>query len=203
MRRQNISYAVMANIELHRAVVVTEAIRAITDSARQVNMAALNARLLSWRSGNAAVGFGVTSNSLRTFASVLSADMAGLIALTSHLVGDIAFLMRYRMRMARLRRALEGSKDSLSGSSRLSAWSEQEAGIDREIRQNCVRIHRAVLRSIKLCDMGISQSRSANIEAVHGGAISGALSQVAAEIGVTIEEIRKNLKVIHLAITEE
>jgi len=189
--------------DLHAIVRIGNGIREVVDAAREVNLAALNAMLSSRRGGDSAVGFRVASAELRGVSSRIAEAMHGLTALVSGMVGEVAQRQRRQRNQACFQRARD-KQAHVAG--RLSEiLGEQEAEMVRLNLSLGLRrreLHLMATRALRLCDLGLSLSRSALIEAAYGGESAPALRQVAEQLAQYIHSVANTLGGVRAEVEE-
>jgi len=185
----NVETAVRAT-DLHAIVRIGEGIRGVVDTAREVNLAALNAMLSSRRGGNNAVGFRVASAELRGISTHLAESMQGLTVLVSSMVNEVAQRQRKQRNQDYFQR-VENTQARVAG--RLSdIRCEQEnemARLGTLLGQRRRDLHMKATRALRLCDQGLILSRSALVEAAYGGESAPALKQVAEQLARSIRAV--------------
>jgi len=181
--------------ELQRIVRVNEHIKTVVATAFSINLMALNAIFLAKQAGQSALGFGVLSNELRSFAVDLGSVMKTLRGLTSASVTIVSSRLR-----------CERTVENLSRLRDVGVARGEEA-IDAAIARNVATLEtlenalRERQRSLNLAldemrqrvDLGGVLARSAKIEAAYGGSFAEALTQVSNDFDRTVESIRKSL----------
>jgi hypothetical protein len=181
--------------ELHRIVRIGEGIRVVVDTAREVDLAALNAMLSSRRGGESAVGFRVASNELRGISTGLVDTMQGLTALVAKMVNEVA--QRQRKQGSQTYYARVRADDTPSADRVALIFHQQAAQIDAlntllEQRRRLLDSH--VQRALRSCDQGLTLSRGALIEAAYGGDSAPALRQAAEQLARSIQSLSTTLR---------
>lgn len=172
---------------------ISNEIRAVLDTARQVNLAAQNASLASRRAGNAR-GFQAVANELKAFSQQLASAMDGM-------AGDILLLAQgvsADFRQSHQLRLFRKIGDQRNDCPQLAQACERVSGIQTEHRrvQN-IQVTELLVRlgrSLRLCMNGRTLARSAQIEATAGGSFEAMLRKVARDMERTIEEIHVRLQ---------
>lgn len=189
--------------DLHAIVRIGEGIRGVVDTAREVNLAALNAMLSSRRGGDNAVGFRVASAELRGISTRLMEAMQGLTLLVSSMVNEVAQRQRKQRNQDYFRR-VQGSRDRVGGL--LSEiFGKQKEEVDRLsmlLGQSRRDLHMKASRALRLCDLGLILSRSALIEATYGGESAPALKQVAEQLAQSIHSVAETLGGVQAELEE-
>lgn len=183
---------------LRQAAEINEAIKAIAEIARRINMIALNAMLMARQAGSWSRGFGVVSVELRQFSRKLESLMEDLVGSISTSVIDIASLLRRFQEFRYLSQAAEETDGCHVDVAALLAEkrSRLNDGVD-QINTVWRDMHQDIGRALRFCQMGRCLARSAKVEAVYGGAMSGALGHVADEVGDSVDGMLKLLARLH------
>lgn len=188
-------------VDLHGIVRIGDGIKGVVDTARAVNLAALNAMLSSRRGGDDAVGFRVASSELREISSRLMDAMQNLTELVSDMVGEVARLQRKRRTRAFFSRIPETRSDIPDLLSDLASRQEEETVLlARRIGHSRDDLSRKTAQALRLCDQGSILSRGALIEAAHGGDSAPVLKQVAEQLTLTIRVMTESLAGVHAAV---
>ena len=183
-------------------VYISNEIRFVLNTARQVNLAAQNASLAARRAGNAR-GFQAVSSELKTFSQGLAKAMgemsADILAIAQGVSGGY--------REQRLSRHFE-TAHRLSGDAAELADVLLRVGQRRYenralLSERLQRLSGELSRSMRLCSNGRALARSAMIEATSGGESEGMLRNVAQDIERTIEDVHVRLKVIGTRLNNE
>lgn len=179
--------------DLPLMVAINEDIKTIMRISREINLAAINAMLISKKIGTATNGFNVVSGELRMFSGRLGDAMQTLQEDVSVLVSEAASLVRLNKAMALQKATREGAPHYVH-------WNEMLRRKAAAFERSCAavwgsreRLARAVGRANKLCVMGVSLSYSAKVEAVYGAAQSQALRQVSNDVEASIGDILRTL----------
>ncbi len=186
-----------AGRELRRMVRINEGIKSVVAAAFKINLMAMNAIFLAKRAGQSALGFGVLSNELRSFAGDLQQQMAALREATSASVAAVTVLVK-QSRVSRLleRAGVEAQGESktliqellqLRAETRLAGSNQQMATLNRGLSH-------MIADTVQLVELGSVLARSAKIEAAYGGGFSVALMQVSSDFEKMIGEIRQSLE---------
>ncbi len=186
-----------AGRELRRMVRINEGIKSVVSAAFKINLMAMNAIFLAKRAGQSALGFGVLSNELRSFAGDLQQQMAALREATSASVAAVTVLVK-QSRVSRLleRAGVEAQGESktliqellqLRAETRLAGSNQQMATLNRGLSH-------MIADTVQLVELGSVLARSAKIEAAYGGGFSVALMQVSSDFEKMIGEIRQSLE---------
>jgi hypothetical protein len=185
--------------ELRRIVRINEEIKSIIATAFKINLMAMNAIFLAKRAGQSALGFGVLSNELRSFAMDLQQQMGALREMTYGSVASFTALVK----QARLNRILERARSESSGKGRalvdqflrtthadaLGKQQDQISAINRRLSQ-------MIADTNQLVELGSVLARSAKIEAAYGGSFSASLMQVSSDFEQTIGLIQRSLETL-------
>lgn len=181
--------------ELHRIVRIGEGIRGVVDTSREVNLAALNAMLSSRRGGENAVGFRVASGELRGISTALMDAMQGLTVLVGHMVNEVA--QRQRKQGSQTRYARVQANGTHATDLLALIFHQQKAQIDAlstSLEQRRRTLGMQVGRALRMCDQGLTLSRSALVEAAYGGDSAPALRQVAEHLARSIHSLSETLR---------
>jgi methyl-accepting chemotaxis protein len=183
--------------ELRRIVNTNEEIKRVVATASRINLMAMNALFLAKRAGQTALGFGVLSNELRSFALELQKQMTLLREMTYGGVATITALVK----QARLNSVLERTRKESSGIGRSlidefmgSRHVLVYAGHREQISALNRRLSQMIADTTQLAELGSVLARSAKIEAAYGGTFSAALMQVSSDFERTIGEIQRSLE---------
>ncbi len=182
-------------------VQVNEEIKKVTNLSFGVNLIALNAMLVSKRAGERSRGFGVVSSELRVFSGKIREAMNGLGQRIYALINSVAAIQKQSHGRDHLQRVM-GQGDKMREVMGASFARKEEAllKLTRSIETDQGHLLRQVSRTLQLCDTGTSLARSAKIESVYGGDMSGTLRQVAIQIEGAIEEILGILKALESSL---
>jgi hypothetical protein len=191
--------AVMADSgrELRRIVHANEQIKSVVATAFRVNLMAMNAIFLAKRAGHAALGFGVLSNELRSFATDLQKQMALLREMTYGSVASVTALVRQSRLNNLLERARNMSPEAgrrLIDESLRSRHNHAYARHREQIAALNRRLSQMIADTAQLVELGSVLARSAKIEAAYGGPFSAALMQVSSDFERTIGDIQRSLE---------
>lgn len=183
--------------ELRRIVNTNEEIKRVVATASRINLMAMNAIFLAKRAGQTALGFGVLSNELRSFALELQKQMTLLREMTYGGVATITALVK----QARLNSVLERTRKESSGIGRslIDEFMRSRhvlvyAGHREQISALNRRLSQMIADTTQLAELGSVLARSAKIEAAYGGTFSAALMQVSSDFERTIGEIQRSLE---------
>ena len=173
--------------DLERAVTVNEEIKRIVVTSSEVRLAAINAMLTAKRAGGRSLGFAVVSSELRVFSGQLDGFMQALAALIYGLIQRVAQVLK----QARVLRALHMTMDQSDRACELLAAlarrsREHIQRTSQDIVQEWAALSLQLERAQRLCGTGVALSRSAKIEAAHGGDMAPTLRQVAEQIEETV-----------------
>jgi methyl-accepting chemotaxis protein len=173
--------------DLERAITVNEEIKHIVATSSEVRLAAMNAMLTAKRAGERSLGFAVVSSELRVFSRQLDGFMQGLAGLISGLIQRVAELLK----QTRVLRALQMTMDqSDKAHELLAALAQRKQEHIQRTRQGIMHewemLSLQLERAQRACGTGAALSRSAKIEAAHGGDMAPTLRQVAEQIEETV-----------------
>jgi hypothetical protein len=179
--------------ELGRIVRINGEIRSVVRIAFSTSVMALNALVMARKAGQLALGFGVLSNEIRVFSRSLDGCMKRMKLLNDRSVETVSLLLKLQGRLRVFQLASAAITASKADPSLIvGVLHRQEEQIDscRSQLQKLTKDLRATLSDAStLLLMGAMLAQGAKIEAVYGGEHAQALSQVAAEFGVTVDRI--------------
>jgi hypothetical protein len=179
--------------ELGRIVRINGEIRSVVRIAFSTSLMALNALVMARKAGQRALGFGVLSNEIRVFSRSLDGCMKRMKLLNDRSVETVSMLLKLQGRL----RVFQLTAITLENSHGQPDLIQVVLHRQEEHIENC----RAQLQKLtndlrttladasSLLLMGAMLAQGAKIEAVYGGEHATALSQVAAEFGVTVDRI--------------
>ncbi len=177
--------------DLERTIIVNEEIKRIVATSAEMRLAAINAMLTAKRSGEKSLGFAVVSTELRIFSRQLDGYMQSLAELISGLIYSVARMLN-QLRMQRIvQTAMDQSKKAGVYIEKLACLKVEHMQIARQgiVKEwDVLTLH--ILRAERLCGTGVALSRSAKIEAAHGGDMASTLGQVAVQIEGTVGSMR-------------
>lgn len=183
-------------------VYISNEIRFILDTSRQVNLAAQNASLVARRAGNAR-GFQAVAAELKVFSQGLakamhemSQDILGIAQDVSGSYSQLRFSNYYAAA------AQQASTVALLGYVREQAQ-QRRLGILNAMAEKLGELLQRLARSMRICSNGRALARSAMIEATSGGEWEGMLRNVAQDIERTIVQIHERLKLIGKCLNSE
>lgn len=183
--------------ELRRIVHINEEIKSVVATALRINLMAMNAIFLAKRAGRSALGFGVLSNELRTFALDLQRQMAALREMTYGSVATVTATVK----QARLNNLLERTRAGSSGATRAmvedhmrTAHAQAMEGRREQSEVANRRLSQMIADTVQLVELGIVLARSAKIEAAYGGGFSASLMQVSSDFEQAIGHIQRSLE---------
>lgn len=180
-------------------VSISNEVRFVLDTTREVNLAAQNASLAARRAGNVR-GFQAVSSALKAFSQELAHDMSRMSAEILAIAEVVS--MDYRLR--RFSRYFSSIvADSAQGElldQTLEGVGRHRSGVMNELDGRLSRLGPTLERSLRLCSKGRALARSATIEAAYGGESENMLKNVAHAIERTIEDIYARLKVIGMSL---
>lgn len=183
-------------------VYLSNEIRFVLTTSRQVNLTAQNASLAARRAGNVR-GFQVVSAELKSFSQGLAhsmREMAGdILAIAQNVSADYRHQRLYRHQQATLR---------ISGDADVLVKVLAGADIRREDLHGLMGVHllRLDVRlswALRLCNNGRVLARSALIEATAGDVAEAMLRNVAQDIERTVEDTHGRLKRIGTRLRQE
>jgi len=161
----------------------------------RVDMAAVNAMLMSKRAGRGARGFGVVSSEMRAFSNRLDQCMLQLNAYVLELVSESAKILSIHKRhhlctqLNRTPAELSVIRNRVVAQLRTELEDAQE-----RVEQLIARIQLTLKRAQHLCSTGIALSRNGKIEAVQCGELAAAMALSAGEAEADVAHIVGVLK---------
>lgn len=180
-----------AKHNLLSVIFVTEHVKNVVLCAHKINLLALNAMLLSKRSGQAAVGFGVISNELRSFSRDLAGCMRALDQIAFESLDIISVLHKQQRLNVLLSLAAEQSQPA--GAQALEAYQNRFLGYESETTARLNKHQKLFMADLeeasRLGDYGDVIARFAKIEAAYGNAFSGQLMEIAQEFNGLIRNV--------------
>lgn len=186
-----------AGHELRGIVRINEEIKSVVAAAFKINLMAMNAIFLAKRAGQSALGFGVLSNELRSFALQLQQQMGTLREVTYGSVAIVTALVK----QARVNRLLEQTRAHSTGEGRalVEHFLRTRHADDLSRRQDQIgalnrRLTQMISDTTQLVELGSVLARSAKIEAAYGGGFSAPLMQVSSDFEKTIDHIQHSLE---------
>lgn len=172
-------------------IFVTEHVKTVVLSAHKINLLALNAMLLSKRSGQAAVGFGVISNELRAFSRELARCMKALDQIAFDSLEKISVLHKQQRLNALLAQA--ASESAPLGAKALEAYQTRFTGYRDETESRLLQHDQQFAVELeeagRLGEYGDVIARFAKIEAAYGNAFAGQLMEIAQEFNTLIRAV--------------
>lgn len=172
---------------LMQVIDTSECVKAVVLSAHRINLLALNALLLSRKSGDAAAGFGEVSAELRLFSRQLSLQMTELRNQAAVAVVQISAALK-RGHLQRLLQRVEPQAAAPLAPA-LARMAEQQllfeqlaASRQRQLRQLLELAHRH-------CRYGAVIARFAKIEAAYGQALSRQLAAIADDFTLLMDGV--------------
>ena len=170
-------------LRLDWMVKINEEIKKVVNLSYGMSLVATNAMLVSKRAGERSRGFGVVSSELRMFSGKLRETMNGLGLRIFDLINDVAAIQKQSHERDHLQRAID-QNDKMNEFMGDCFVRKEEVllRISQSMEKDQDQLLSQVRRTLQLCDMGTSLARSAKIESVYGGDMSGTLKQVASQI---------------------
>jgi methyl-accepting chemotaxis protein len=186
--------------ELRRIVRINEEIKSVVATAFKINLMAMNAIFLAKRAGQAALGFSVLSNELRSFATDLQRQMGVLRDMTHDSVASVTAIVRHE----RVNRMLDRLRSEAGGKARELVVQHQrrrtlalQMDHDEAMRAQNRRLNQTIADTAQLVELGSVLARSAKIEAAYGGGFAGALMQVSSDFERIIADIQRSLALLY------
>lgn len=187
--------------QLTHTVRISQQIRQVIDASHQLNYVALNALLVSHKAGTCALGFAVVARELRAMARDLEKSMGQLDTVIHHLVGSVAAMIGGSHQMDYMHTAVAACATPPAGMARTLTRMQRRAD---ERQAHAARdweiLSQHFTRALRLSDLGGALSRNAKVEAVHGGAMAGALRLVAEQVEVNVNHIISRLRELRILI---
>ena len=177
--------------DLEQTIIINEEIKRIVTGSAEMRLSAINAMLTARRSGKTSSGFAVVSTELRTFSRQLDGFMHALTELIARLIYSVAKILKE----VRMQRILEKTMNQSDKADELlqktaSRKNAQMQFVREGIAKDWQMLALQLLRAERLCGTGVALSRSAKIEAAHGGDMASTLGQVAVQIEKTVGSMR-------------
>lgn len=177
--------------DLEQTISINEEIKRIVSSSAEMRLSAINAMLTARRSGETSSGFAVVSTELRTFSRQLDGFMHALSGLIAKLIYSVARMLNE----ARMQRILGKTMNQSDKADELlqkiaCRKTEQMQRVKEGIAKDWQMLALQLGRAERLCGTGVALSRSAKIEAAHGGEMASTLGQVAVQIEETVGSMR-------------
>ena len=172
-----------------------EGIRVVVREAARINLDAINSMIKARMVGKQAMGFSVSSSELRRFALQLNAIMDRLTAEIRQEVKDTAALLvlakkvRYHHRAAHSTRRRRERLLEL-----IEAKKEESARFLAAVEQGQRRLNLSLRQAARICQVGLSVTRSSKIESAYSGSLSRELRQVSDVIEERIEGLFSTVK---------
>jgi hypothetical protein len=185
--------------EFQCVVRMNEGIKQVVQISSHVDMAAVNAMLMSKRAGLGARGFGVVSSEMRAFSDRLDQSMSQLNTYVLELVSESAKVLsihkRYSLcnQLARIPAELSVIRDRV-----IAQLKADLDAVQQHVQQLITLIQQTLKRAQRLCSTGIALSRNGKIEAVQCGALASAMALSADAAEADVASIVSVLKSVHL-----
>lgn len=187
--------------QLTHTVRISKQIRQVIDASHQLNYVALNALLVSHKAGTRALGFSVVARELRVMARDLEKSMSQLDTVIIHLVGSVASMIGGSHQLNYMHTAASACATLPPGMARTLTRMRQRAD---ERQAHTARdweiLSQHFSRALRLSDLGGALSRNAKVEAVHGGAMAGALKLVAEQVEANVDHVINRLRELRTLI---
>ena len=183
-------------------VFISNEIRFVLNTARQVNLAAQNASLAARRAGNA-WGFQAVAAELKGFSQGLARAMGGM-AVDIHSIARGVSGDRHQRRYCEHYAIALGQLDNTDLlETALVRVGQRRAGMLAALLERILGLELQVKQSLRLCSNGRALARSARIEAAYSGAFETMLRNVALDIERTIGEVHTRLRNIEARLNNE
>jgi hypothetical protein len=172
-----------------------EGIRVVVREAARINLDAINSMIKARMVGRQAMGFSVSSSELRRFALQLNAIMDRLTAEIRQEVKDTAALLVLANKMRYHHRAAQTSRKRRERLLELiEAKKEESARFLAAVEQGQRRLNLSLRQAARICQVGLSVTRSSKIESAYSGSLSRELRQVSDVIEERIESLFSTVK---------
>ena len=184
----------VANSLMH-VVRLREGIRVVVSEAERINLDAINSMIKARMVGRQALGFSVSSSELRRFALQLDSIMTKLSLEIRQEVKNTAALLVNAKRMRYHHLAVAKTKQRAHRLREAIGAKERES--DRfaaAVQQGQNRLKLSLRQAARICQIGLSVTRSAKIESTYGGQMAGQLRQVSDVIEDRIERLFATVK---------
>lgn len=162
----------------------------VAEGAAAVDLAALNAMLSAHQARRKARGFRTAAAQMRVFSTELASLMLRVAAAVAEL-SDEAGRMCQRGRLeGQLRQAAAGLERPDARLMALMSVMNHDVVLARErLGRQRQRLNHAVIKALRLCDVGQNLARCALIEAAHAEDMAPQLTQVAIDLGKAVAGI--------------
>ena len=174
-------------------IYISNEIRFVMNTSRQVNLAAQNASLAARRAGNV-LGFQAVSSELKTFSQGLTDSMSGMETDILAIAQGVSGIYRQQRMYCHQQAAKDNCEDNEVLINSLSHAEHRQNKLRNTFDEQLRLLQRRLVRSQQLCNNGRALARSALIEASTGGEAECILKNVAHDIERTIEDIYARLK---------
>lgn len=181
---------------------ISNEIRFVLDTARQVNLAAQNASLAARRAGNA-LGFQAVASELKGFSQGLARAMGDMAVDIHAIARGVSLDQHQRRHCEQYATALGRIEDTDLLETALERVGRRRAGVLAALRERLLMLELQVKQSLRLCSNGRSLARSARIEAAYSGSFEDMLRNVAHDIERTIGDIHMRLRQIETQLNNE
>jgi hypothetical protein len=183
-------------------VYISNEIRFVLNTARQVNIAAQNASLAARRAGNA-LGFQAVSSELKTFSQMLAKAMDEMSSDILAISQGVSRTYRESRMFRQMEIAQQMCADTHLLADVMNRLENRRCENKTVLNERLQLLALQLARSMRLCSSGRALARSAMIEATCGGESEGMLKNVAHDIERTIEDIHTRLKTIGTRLKNE
>ncbi len=174
--------------DLAMIVKINEDIKAVVQLARNINLLALNAIILSRKAGDVALGFCVISDELRLFSKTLTKTMQALMQLSYASVQTVSLHQRH-LRMNKLMALASQQIESTTHCVNLHHNIEREAQLRKNTLETYEGLQNYLSEAEEASRFGSVIARSLKIEATYGGSFSHLLAQISLDFGLFIDAI--------------
>lgn len=181
---------------------ISNEIRFVLDTARQVNLAAQNASLAARRAGNVR-GFQAVAAELKDFSQGLAHSMGDMAADIQSIARGVSLDRHQRRHCEHYAATLGRVEETDLLAAALDRVGRRRSGVLSALLERVLRLESQIKQSLRLCRNGRALARSARIEAAYSGGFEGMLRNVAQDIERTIDDIHTRLKSIEARLTNE
>jgi hypothetical protein len=186
----------MKDISYSNVTYINELTKTIVRISGQVNLAALNAMLLSRKGGDKTVGFAAVTKELRKFTLNLERQMRHLTDSLNHLIFELSSSKRKLHTCHLMKLALENAKRTSNIDLQLMTQRLKinQASLDDEITIAITRVVKELDKSATVCNIGQNLAVLSKIESQTGDQYQAALANVSDTIDTIISNINDNLE---------
>jgi len=187
--------AVSTVVSLMHVVRLRVGIGLVVNEAERINLDAINSMIKARMVGRQALGFSVSSSELRRFALQLDSIMGRLSTEIRQEVKNTAALLVNAKRMRYHHLATAKTKQRAHRLREAIAEKERESErFAAAVHEGQNRLKLSLRQAARICQIGLSVTRSAKIESTYGGSMAGQLRQVSDVIEERIERLFATVK---------